>query len=203
MVSSALESAESWISFFWWFKLVAAGLVALGVGMEFAGDWLSKPFEKTIEDARRLELVTLKNANLVLEAKLQPRRIDDAKQSEIAKSLEKFSGKVVKLESYVLDAEAAILGKQIGAALSAAKLRVDSGLMTRQTSGSIAFAVHVTGPNAALVKALLASLSKAGIETSPDDPNPPIGGVQTTITFGAIRSAPADASVFVGIKPIK
>jgi hypothetical protein len=61
MESSALESAESWVSFFWWFKLAAAALVTIGVGMEFGSDWLSRPFEKAIEDARKLELSKLNN----------------------------------------------------------------------------------------------------------------------------------------------
>jgi hypothetical protein len=59
MDSSALESAESWLSIIGTFKLIAALLVAVGVAMEFGGDWISKPFEKTIEDARKLQIAQL------------------------------------------------------------------------------------------------------------------------------------------------
>jgi Phage tail lysozyme len=38
---SALENDESWLAVLWWVKLVAAGLVALGVALEFGGDWIS------------------------------------------------------------------------------------------------------------------------------------------------------------------
>jgi len=56
MDASALASAESWLSIIGSAKLIAAFLVALGVVIEFGGDWVAKPFEKTIEDARKLEL---------------------------------------------------------------------------------------------------------------------------------------------------
>jgi hypothetical protein len=59
MDASALESAESWLAVIWWVKLVAAGLVAVGVAMEFGGDWIAAPFEKTVSDARKLEISRL------------------------------------------------------------------------------------------------------------------------------------------------
>ena len=82
MASSALDNAESWISFFWWFKLAAAALVTIGVGMEFGGDWLARPFEKTIEDARKLELAELHNESDA--AKLETARL--SKEAETAKA---------------------------------------------------------------------------------------------------------------------
>jgi hypothetical protein len=59
MDASALSNAESWLSIISAAKLIAAFLVALGVAIEFGGDWVSKPFEKIIEDARKLELAEL------------------------------------------------------------------------------------------------------------------------------------------------
>jgi hypothetical protein len=82
MESSALENAESWISFFWWFKLGAAALVAVGVGMEFGGDWLSRPFEKTIENAQKLELAELHKQSD--DAKLETARL--SKEAETARA---------------------------------------------------------------------------------------------------------------------
>jgi hypothetical protein len=91
MGSSALESAESWISFFWWFKLVAAALVTFGVGMEFAGDWLSRPYEKTIDNARKLEMTRLetraKEAELELQQLRFPRSLDIEKFEAAVKAI--------------------------------------------------------------------------------------------------------------------
>lgn len=81
MDASALESAESWLAVFWWAKLVAAGLVALGVAMEFGGDWISRPFEKTVEDARKLELAELHKQSD--EAKVETARL--SKEAETAR----------------------------------------------------------------------------------------------------------------------
>ena len=59
MDSSALANASDWLTILWWAKLVAAGFVTLGVLMEFGGDWLSRPFEKTVEEARETEMAKL------------------------------------------------------------------------------------------------------------------------------------------------
>ena len=77
MESSALDSAESWLAVIWWAKLVAAGLVAIGVAMQFGGDWIAAPFEKTVAEARKLEIAKL-------EARALDAEKDIAKANEIA-----------------------------------------------------------------------------------------------------------------------
>jgi hypothetical protein len=96
MVSSALSNALSWVNVFWWVKLGAAGIVALGVFLEFAGDWFSRPFEKTIDDARTEEIArltteaeALRNQNLELEKAVSPRVLE---QTTTAKALSQFAG---------------------------------------------------------------------------------------------------------------
>ena len=96
MVSSALSNALSWVNVFWWVKLGAAGIVALGVFLEFAGDWFSRPFEKTIDDARTEEIArltteaeALRNQNLELEKAVSPRVLE---QMTTAKALSQFAG---------------------------------------------------------------------------------------------------------------
>lgn len=96
MVSSAVANASSWVTIFWWVKLVAAGIVALGVFLEFAGDWFARPFEKTVEDARTeeiakltLEAEALRTQNLDLERAISPRILE---QTLTAKALSKFAG---------------------------------------------------------------------------------------------------------------
>ena len=80
MDASALASAESWLSIIGAAKLVAAFLVAIGVAIEFGGDWVAKPFEKVIEDARKSELTELHKQSD--EAKLETARLSaDAESS--------------------------------------------------------------------------------------------------------------------------
>jgi hypothetical protein len=59
MDASALANAESWLSIISTAKLVAAFLVAIGVVIEFGGDWVARPFEKTVEAARSAEMARL------------------------------------------------------------------------------------------------------------------------------------------------
>ena len=59
MADSALSSAESWLSIIATAKLVAAFLVAAGVVIEFGGDWLARPFERTVNTARETRMATL------------------------------------------------------------------------------------------------------------------------------------------------
>jgi hypothetical protein len=120
MSSSALANASYWLSALWWAKLIAAGLVAVGVVIEFSGDWISRPFEKTVEDARETEIARLSAAaesaraeiakaqsdaakanerteelraeNLRLERQLNPRVINDEQAKEIVENIKPFAG---------------------------------------------------------------------------------------------------------------
>ena len=80
MDSSDLVNASNWLSFLWYAKLIAAGLVAVGVAIEFGGDWISRPFERTVEEARETEI-----AKLSAEADSARAGIADAK-AETAKA---------------------------------------------------------------------------------------------------------------------
>lgn len=140
-----------------------------------------------------------KFARVKLEAKLAPRRLDTPQWQAIRAALISFAGKTVRIESYGLDAEAAILGFQLRDAFKSANLNVDeTGLMTRASGGSIALGVHVTGSDKALVQAILSALETAHLKSSPDEPFPGGG-----ISFGMmIPATPPNAVVFVGIKPL-
>jgi hypothetical protein len=145
-----------------------------------------------------LQAQELKASNLILEAKLAPRRIDSLKEVIIARLMEAHRGKSVGVESYQLDTEAAVLGRQILNALSLARIRRAESLMTRVGSGSIAIGIHVTGKDSDLVKALVGALKAVGSVR---------GGVISSrgaaIDFGQLPSElQSDANVFVGVKPI-
>jgi hypothetical protein len=80
----------------------------------------------------------------------------------------------VRVESYFLDSESAILGKQIVYGLSLAGIDPDDAIMNvTSTTGSFLFAVHVYGGDEKLTTALLTALDKADLLTSSD---PPKGG---------------------------
>lgn len=140
-------------------------------------------------------------ARVKLEQNLAPRRLVPGQQLAITVLLSQspsIRGKTVRLESYGLDAEAAVLAFQIKDGLRGFVNVDDSGLMTRASGGSIALGVHVTGRDSELVKTLLNVLGAANLMVSPDEPFP-----QGSISFGtAIPAAPPDATVFVGVKPI-
>ena len=87
MNPSALTNAEYWISLIWYVKLFAAFLVALGVAMEFVGDWVSRPFEKTVELARSLEITRLSAEGESAKAQIADAQ---ARALEAKLALEKF-----------------------------------------------------------------------------------------------------------------
>jgi hypothetical protein len=63
----------------------------------------------------------LRNANLKLEEQIAPRRLDDAQRGALIFAMAPFAGKKVRLASYALDLEGAVLTKQIFEALQLAK----------------------------------------------------------------------------------
>ena len=81
MDSSALASAELWLTWIGRAKLIAAFLVAAGVAIEFVGDWASRPYEKTVKDARDEEAEFARTSIVKAQADIA----DANKQTEIAK----------------------------------------------------------------------------------------------------------------------
>jgi hypothetical protein len=130
----------------------------------------------------------LRHANLALEAQIAPRRLNSVPIGEVIEPLVPFAGKKVRLASYALDTEGAVLALRIKEALVAAKLEVD----TEQASGvlpfgKIAFGVFVDGPDQELAKALAAALA-------------PVKAVAAPVPH-KIPDTDAAATVFVAAKP--
>jgi hypothetical protein len=195
MFDGSLHAWEDWM-------LAALAFAAVSaVAVVVATQRVIKLTRVELEASRTLT-EELRTKNLELEAQIAPRRLADTQQEEIAASLRRFENKVVSLESYGLDAEGAVLGLQVQEALQKGGIRVTSSLMTRQSAGSIALGVQVGGKDEALIESLLAAFTRANIESSRE--TVPTGGVNFEIRAGALRSGvPADATVFVGVKPIK
>jgi len=104
------------------------------------------------------ETEALKGANLKLEAQLAPRRLKPEQQQAIASALTKFAGRKVRVKSYALDFEAAVLGQQIIDCLRAARIVVDDNRMSQGALGSIATGIRVTGDDKELARVWTHSL---------------------------------------------
>lgn len=63
------------------------------------------------------ETEQLRSNNLALEKQIQPRRLDSERMATIKKALSPFADRKIQFESYALDLEAQILGRQIMQAL--------------------------------------------------------------------------------------
>ena len=83
MDASAVSSAESWLSVIATAKLIGAFLVAAGVVIEFGGDWIAAPYERTVKEARELEL-----ARLTAEAETAKASIADAQARQKSAELD-------------------------------------------------------------------------------------------------------------------
>ena len=132
-----------------------------------------------------------------LNAEVAPRRLTADQQQSITRALAGFSGKNVQLQSYGLDVESAVLGRQLKDVLEAASIGVGDGLMTTAANPSIAFGVHVVGRNGDLARAIILALLNADIDAAGGDA--PVSGVSAR----SDGPATADALVFVGVKPIR
>lgn len=140
-------------------------------------------------EAERLERIKL-------EAIVVPRNLTLEQQLSISKSLFKYSGQRIRMKSYSLDTESAVLGQQILNALHGANFSYDDRRMTVQSMGEIATGVRVTGSNASVVNDILAALQAAGVVVSPEGVVPG-AGMQLSDD-----GTPVAAEIFVGVKPI-
>jgi hypothetical protein len=130
-----------------------------------------------------------------LEKQIAPRRLLPDQQDLIKGRVFDNSGKTVLVESYALDAESAVLGKQLESALLP-ELQVEDGLMQDSITGTITFGVHVTGPDKKLVALLLSAFNDAGFPATGEPP------ATTGSGFHVVPNGHIDATVFVGVKPI-
>ena len=164
-----------------WKLIPKIGFTILIVGL--AGEW----YASTIIHGRDADRIT----------SLSPRRLTTEQVGAIEGPLYGYSDKIVRVQSYALDAESAVLGRQIEVGLSPA-VHVDDNLMSLSALGALSFGVHVTGRNGALVAAIISYLEKVGLRPSRI---PPVSGTGMS-TPSPIPDDAIDATVFVGVKPI-
>jgi hypothetical protein len=83
-----VEAATYWIGWVRLVQLVAVFLVAIGVAAEFAGEWIGRPLEKIIDDARELHMTQLTNDTARLSAEAESARSAIATANERAAKAE-------------------------------------------------------------------------------------------------------------------
>jgi hypothetical protein len=141
---------------------------------------------KKIAERERLERVKL-------EAQIAPRRLTSEQQKAIAASLKRFNGRQVKLITYTLDLEAAVLAGQIKTALVEAGIRVDDQTSNVMPVGRFHLGIWVNGPPVEqdLVNAVFGTLVQDG----------KLAAINTGTKPGAAN--PADGvNILVGVKPL-
>jgi hypothetical protein len=180
MDASALASAESWLSIIGSAKLAATFLVALGVAIEFGGDWISRPFERVVKEAREKEVVELRHdtataneraANAELElAKLKAPRLLSAEQQAIfTRELRPFAGTTFRIVTYTGLAEPLALSEQIAAALIAAgwtRQPIPDQLLSANAGVIVAPINDATSEEDRAVDALVSALNVADIKAA-------------------------------------
>jgi outer membrane murein-binding lipoprotein Lpp len=152
MDSSALASAETWLSVLGIAKLVAAFLVAIGVVIEFGGDWVARPYENVVKEAREAEVRALNNETAQLSAEAEAAKSEIAKASaEVAKANERTEA----LRKQNLDMETLLSPRILEQNLTAEKLKqfADVAFLVvsptdfepRRTAGQIRFMLEHAG----------------------------------------------------------
>jgi hypothetical protein len=138
---------------------------------------------------------------LKLEAQIQPRSLTLEQQEAIGTALRQFAGHRVDVISYALDVESVSVGRQILAALRLAMIVPGDSIASQSVAGTISTGVHVAGANAPLANAIRDALGRFG-NLSPGPIIRSGGGGMVGMSAGPPPGPPAEASIFVGIKPI-
>jgi hypothetical protein len=199
-------------------ELLATAAIFLGVAGEFwaginiayiNGQLRSKNAELRSESDQLVALLgqetaELENANLELEALIQPRGLTVEQQKAIGTELRKFSGRRVIIAAYP-DAEAMRLGQIIADAVKGAGISSDMIPRTDTTEFPM-IGVAVSGDEKRFVKALQDSLlSKGRLEPSPKSPlkvssNVLMQGIKPFIVVPS--GIVIEAYVLIGLKPL-
>lgn len=166
-------------------KIVAERLVIWGVVAEMLCSVALFAFDEGISTA--------------LQERIAPRRVSLEQCFEIAKAVEPFRGKSIRVRTYATDAEGSTLGLQIAACLTAPKsVKVLSALASILPLGGFGSGVFVDGneENKVFVEAISAALEKKANLVVSRGP----GLFPGNQTSG--DTSPVDASILVGVKPV-
>jgi len=138
----------------------------------------------------------LQARNLELESQIAPRRLMQPNMA-LVQTLDQMAPKIIRVSSYGLDPESAVLATQIMEFFGSQHFNLQDDRMNHSGMGGFGFGVRVTGPNTVLNDAIIAVLQSANI-FAVSEPMPPENGIMLVPSF---PSQP-DASIFVGLKPL-
>ena len=196
--------------------VIAAIMIAGGVGGEYCfgskasnvAATLEGVSEQRIADSNREakqaedDAEKVKAENLQLEAQIAPRRVTAEQQEKILGNLEafkaEFSGKRIKVVSYILDTEALVFSEQITHILRSSGMTVDDDAMSITPVATLVFGIQVFGSDSELAKKIADAIGSSGSPIA-------VSFVNSDPTAGAMRfeygAPPPSATVLVGIKP--
>lgn len=135
-------------------------------------------------------------ARIKIEERIAPRRLSTEQLKLLTAIFINFPGRTVRVSSYELDVDGAMLGMQLLSAARGAALPVDPKLLSQGAIGGMTIGISVTGTDAALVTATIEALGSFGLHPTPDPPPPTAG-----MSFGG-QGVPLPLKIFVGVKPL-
>lgn len=135
-----------------------------------------------------------------LQERTAPRRLTITQCKEIVDSLSDFSGRKVRVATYVTDGEGSTLGQMIVVCLRAAKIDVEAGMATILPWRGFFSGVTVSGSDTKLVEATSAALrDKGGLIVVPG-----ITGIfPGNEAIGVDTPSAKAALIVVGVKPVE
>ncbi len=137
---------------------------------------------------------------LKLEAQIAPRRLNLQQEQSIAVLCAPFRGRSATVVSYAMDAEAAVLAKQIIATLNASGIKVVDSTASLQTFGGFSLGIHVDGRDPQFAASLRSALSGVGQQMVA--PAGSASGSGTGISMGNSGGS-SEVTILVGVKPLQ
>lgn len=193
------EFAETWSDWANTGIILAAVLGVVSTGLAIWTGNVKEAYSK-------LDIAKLTNSseflraqNLALQSKIAPRSLSIEQQQAIANSLKFFSGQKVSVSTYALDAEAAMLAKQIIACMKSAGINSEDQTASIMPLGGFAVGVHVSGTEALAIRVFGSSLREIGGLLVAEDASG--ASIQSGPDFAAKAEAPA-VTILVGVKPV-
>jgi hypothetical protein len=202
----AVFIAKPWLE--WASTLISDAMIVIGVWGEIhfgrkarvAGDAAQAEANARAEEAIRAT-ETEKRERIALEVQIAPRRIPLYQRESLTKDFSKLRGHKIRVTSYGLDAEGAILGGQLIACFRAAGVAVDDCLLSHGGLGAVATGILIAknpdDPEDGTASEILNALWTHSFLVADFGEPPHTGGMHVAHDGG-----PVAATVFVGVKPI-